>query len=52
MVVERGEKICPTINEAFPKQKQESVEVDTKPKPYYQQVKRPETAYIFSFQIK
>jgi len=39
MVLERGEKIVPNINEAFPKHQKDIVsEVDSKPKPYYQQV--------------
>jgi len=38
MVLERGQKIVPSINEAFPKPKVEVSETDSKPKPYYQQV--------------
>ena len=38
MVVERGEKIVPSINEAFPKKEEPVENIDLKPKPYYQQV--------------
>ena len=45
LVVERGDKIVPSMNSAFPKAKSEE-EVDSKPKTYSQMVK-----IIFKFVI-
>lgn len=38
LLVERGDMIVPSMNEAFPKKGEAVQAVDTKPKPYYQQV--------------
>ena len=46
LVVERGEKIVPSMNTAFPKAKEETVE---KPKSYSQVVPRPKKDLIENF---